>query len=136
MTEHERDPQIYHYLRDLPEPELPAQLWQRIDSSRRRRQMRSVGIAAAASLAAMVIMSVATLRDPSHAPQIQANTVTATNIGQPAWLSKIRALDQRLQAAYEFGADAAEVDPLWEARRRALNQIDLKSGDFPAISLL
>lgn len=141
MIGKEHDPQVYRYLNSLPDPELPTGLWRKIDSRRRRRQMRSVGWAAAASLAALVVMSIAVLNGPTAPPPparqyLAAESTSAGRDPEQAWVAEIRALDQQLQAAYERGADAADVAHLWEARRLALAQVDVESGNFPKISLL
>jgi hypothetical protein len=136
MSEHE-DPVVARYLRTLQEPAPSAGLWKRIDTRRRQRRMRRiVAVAAAASLAGFVALG-ALLSGPVAPPSAVPSEEVAVNTDvEPAGLADVRALDRQLQAAYERGANEATVQPLWEARNRAVAELATTSDAGPSISVL
>ncbi len=94
-----------------------------------------MGLAAAAA-AALLVTGVWQLRDPrsvndrdvaawqKESQTLESEWLRIANPGPgPVSLSgmaRLRAIDATLQAAYDRGADAGEISPLWQQRNRAL----------------
>ena len=107
-------------LSELPDPEPAAPLFGRIMASRsRRRRRRRIGIAAALLLGCAALWPA--LR-PGLAP---AELELAAQAPEDL---RLLLLDRRLQAAYDRGADRAEIAALWEARARLLHAAERQHG--------
>ena len=130
---------LQRHLAMLPDPELPADLWPRIDHARRRRldrQRLATGVVVVALLAVAVAPRLP-LVDVVPAPAIvavdardrQPAPADATRrAAAPAAVHRastrdvrLRALDRALQAAYREGSSDAEIAQLWQARRALLD---------------
>lgn len=112
-------------------------LWQRIAaehrrrSSARRRRAGAVGLAAAAVLALAIGLQ---LRTPTGTPPLalsdgQRESQALENEWQRiasaprqsvGGLARLRVIDAALQSAYDRGAEADELTPLWRQRNDAL----------------
>jgi len=119
-------PRIHEQLRALPEPELPAAIWQRVDSRRRQRIRRRKMGAGIAALAMVAVMTVTLLSPITTAPERDPHLSLA---GQPRASSmrdvheQLEALDRALQTAYDRGASDAEIAPMWVARNALLGNL-------------
>lgn len=116
----------------LPEFQPPPELWVRIASAERaRRHRRRSAFASAAAAVVVVLVALAAwpLRDPP-APVVAAGEVESRRLeaewlrvaggSTPSSTTRLRAIDAALQAAYDRGAAADEVEPLWRQRNDAL----------------
>ncbi|HEY0230112.1 MAG TPA: hypothetical protein VGC55_02570 [Dokdonella sp.] len=122
----------------LPLHAPSADLWSRIaaaqalreQQARRRRMTAGVGGAMAAA-----VLGAAVLLLPQRAPSPQAvaddqresrtlesqwQHLAASTSPSPGGLSRLRLIDATLQAAYDRGAHADELAPLWRQRNEAL----------------
>jgi hypothetical protein len=111
-------------LRDLQDPPLPPGLWTRLEDRRRLRfaRRRMAGVAAMA-IAAVGLFAVLRAPDAEHdrAPQVAGSGDAPT---PAAAALQVRAIDRELQAAYQAGAAADEIERLWRARRALLAAAD------------
>jgi hypothetical protein len=131
-------------LAGLPEFDPPPQLWARIEAAhvRRQRQRRLTAWSAAAAvvLAVAGLISVAP-RMPDERPsallqlerQSQELEQVYAGLAQP--LSplesevELHAIETALQKAYDRGAAAEELAPLWEQRNAVLSSLIALSAD-------
>lgn len=111
-------------------------LWSRVLATQQRRtrlrRLREGGFSLAA--AAAVCAAVAWLPHPLPAPQQELAATQGESrrlesqwlriAGQPlrgaSGITRLRVIDDALQAAYDRGADAGELAPLWQQRNQAL----------------
>ena len=118
-------------LERLPEAELPAALWSRVESGRKKQVVRrrvGLGIASLALVSTLflpMIFPLVTSRDDplpasplaTHSPARSAEEIQAD----------VQAVDRALQAAYDRGADDAEIAPMWVIRDALLASIKTSS---------
>lgn len=113
-----------------------AGLWPRVVAGelkrrRTRRIQRSSALVAAAvfAVAALVFMphpqaplqlEVAAVQRESQALESQWHQVPHAAPSSAANLARVRMIDANLQAAYDRGASARDIAPLWRARNTAL----------------
>jgi hypothetical protein len=126
----------------LPEFDPPPQLWTRIEAAHLQRQQRRRlarwGGAIAAGLAVVVLA--AQLRSPAPDQalarlQQQSHTLEQQYAGLTQPLSvlesdlELRAVEAALQQAYDRGAKAEEIAPLWQQRNAVLTSLIALSAD-------
>ena len=129
----------------LPEFTPDRALWSRICAAHAARQRRRRGFfgAGGAAIAAAVLAAVLALpRAPS--PDARIDAVAAgereSRLLEAEWLrvaadarplptARLRAIDVALQAAYDRGARAEEVAPLWQQRNQALRGLLVRAQD-------
>jgi len=123
-------------LRNLPVFAPDPALWPRVLAAQRRRtrlrRLREGGFSLAA--AAAVFAAVLWLPHPLSGPQQELAATQGESRrletewhhlgGQPlqgaAGVTRLRVIDDALQAAYDRGAGAGELAPLWQQRNQAL----------------
>lgn len=127
-------------LQDLPEFDPDPALWSRIQTSRsqllRRRQHRNRWLAAGLSAAALVcVVSVSRLQlgspqtDPvavwqNHSQALEQEWLAMSrSTPDPRARTELRLIDLELQTAYDRGATADELIPLWKLRNDALREL-------------
>lgn len=123
-------------LHNLPVFTPDPALWPRVLAAQQRRTRRrrwrdgALSVAAAATVCAAVLW----LPHPQPAPQQElAATQGESRRLEREWqrmagqampgapvVARLRLLDEALQAAYDRGADARELAPLWQQRNEAL----------------
>lgn len=117
-------------LQALPEIPLPDDLWLSVDSGRRqkmRRRKLGTGIASLALVAVMTTPLLVPLFTDTYAGRGEPLVAyQPTNHGQDIQ-GDLRALDQALQAAYDRGANDAEIAPMWVARDALLASLQSAS---------
>ncbi len=116
---------LQQHLRQLPDAPLPDALWQRVNGARLRiRRRRHAGIAAAAlAVAALAILPPLIAPPAPDAPDMHPSLAAAP--AEPAdVVAELRALDRALQAGYARNASDAELEALWNQRRRLLSDND------------
>ena len=129
----------------LPEFDPPPQLWARIEAEHRRRSQRrrivrwGAGIAAAFALAAVLLMSpqpqvrpggsaLALLEHRSH--ELEQRYAGLSQIASPLENeAELRAVELALQEAYDRGAAAEELMPLWQQRNDVLTSLIALAAD-------
>jgi hypothetical protein len=137
------DETLHPVLAELPVFTPDADLWPRIAAThknfrapRRARLWRWAGLAAAAAVAAVAVV---TLPRPQSAPlaadgpresqrlQREWRTLASEPDGArpAASLARLYMIDAALQAAYDRGARADELAPLWQQRNEALRGLIL-----------
>ena len=118
-------------LERLPEAELPAALWSRVESGRKKQVVRrrvGLGIASLALVSTLflpMIFPLVTSRDdplPASPLAMQEPARSAEEIQ-----ADVQAVDRALQAAYDRGADDAEIAPMWVIRDALLASIKTSS---------
>lgn len=124
-------------LRNLPVFEPDPALWPRIRAAQQRRmrmqRLRNGGFSIAAAAAVCVIvlglprplppeqqMLAATQRESQALEGEWHRLVVPASQTAPVGLSRLRSIDAALQAAYDRGAEADELAPLWQQRNQAL----------------
>lgn len=121
-------------LQELPEFGPGAELWPRIVAARQRRQrsrriLAGAGVALAASLAALVLLPQRAFEPPvDELGTWQARSqalerrwqADAQMRGDARLRAQLRLIDGELQSAYDRGAGADELAPLWKQRGDAL----------------
>ncbi len=133
-------------LRQLPVFEPDPALWSRIAQTHlRRRRWRQYGMAAAATV--LIGVGAALLPRPSTGPEaprwaeaqhesqvLEAEWRRLADGGRPTTvgLTRLRSIDGALQAAYDRGADADEIAPLWQQRNAALRDLIVRFQDASA----
>lgn len=125
-------------LRQLPVFMPDARLWPRVVAEQHRRLARRrrgrfwLGAAAAAICAGAVLLprmmpspqrAMLAGQQESQALEQQWRTLAARAQADTLGLSRVRAIDAALQAAYDRGARANELAPLWQKRNRALRDV-------------
>lgn len=118
--------------------EMPEdQLWQRIRSTRGSRRQRRQLLATAAVGVFGVVLGAA-LMSPSapwnSAPQIAQQPQAEPIV--PVANEAVRAIDRRLQAAYDRNADPAEIRRLWQLRDAVLSQASASPTDSPDVTVI
>ena len=110
-------------LHALPEIPLPEALWQRVEAGRRQKVRRRKLGAGIASLALVAVMATPLLMPLFTDTDIVGSKPLAMH--QPVRSeqdvhAELRAIDRALQAAYDRGANDAEIAPMWVARNELL----------------
>lgn len=128
----------------LPEFDPPPQLWERIEQAhgRRQRQRRIVrwGSALAACLALAAVLAVVPQgRPPQPDPLVHVEQRSHeleqiyAGLAPPSTPleseAELRAVELALQQAYDRGAAAAELLPLWQQRNELLSSLITLSAD-------
>lgn len=133
------DETLHPVLAQLPEFSAGADLWPRIVAAHAkgqpaRRRYRWVAIAAAAAVVAGVILTTPRTRTESIALEGQRESQALENewralapaSARPtADIARLYLIDAALQAAYDRGAQADELQPLWKQRNEALRGLIL-----------
>lgn len=132
-------------LRQLPVFEPDPRLWSRIAAAHlRRRRARQWSLAAAATvllgIAAALLVRPAAPGGPGWAEAqresqaLEAEWRRLADGGRPSavGLTRLRSIDTALQAAYDRGADADELVPLWKQRNDALRGLIVRFRDANA----
>lgn len=126
----------------LPEFDPPPQLWARIEAEHRRRQTHrrvlrwGSGLAAVLALAAVIALAPRTPL-PSPLAQLERRSheleqtyasldPTASPLENEA---ELRAVELALQEAYDRGAAADELMPLWQQRNDVLSSLIAMAAD-------
>jgi hypothetical protein len=123
-------------LRNLPVFAPDAALWPRIAAEQQRRvrmrRLRGGGfsLAAAAAICAIVIglphplppqqQALAATQRESQMLEGEWHRLVVPANQTASGLSRLRGIDAALQAAYDRGAEADELAPLWQERNQAL----------------
>jgi hypothetical protein len=122
-------------LQGLPTFAPHPALWSRVVAAeqrrRRMRRWRRSGLALAAALVACVILllprplpslqqQVVAGQQESRTLERQWQDLAAHSRADATGFARVRAIDATLQAAYDRGARADELAPLWHKRNRAL----------------
>lgn len=129
-------PELRDYLASLPPAEPPAGLAARITAKlaagrrRRRRHRLAGGLALAASVALAALLVPWTQPGPAAPgddPRLQAQRLEHRLLSAPEGAggqrgSEVAVIDRALDAAYRRGAGAQEIEDLWQARVRVLEQ--------------
>lgn len=141
MREPSLNPDAAHpALAELPVFES-ADLWPRIRAEHERRQRarglrRLTAIAAAAAVVAAVIVAVPRPQPDAQLVEGQSESRTLEREWQAlpsaaarpaAGLARLHMIDAALQAAYDRGAEADELSPLWRQRNEALRGLILSA---------
>lgn len=104
------------YAHSLPQPEPSAALFERVvHANGRRRKRRKAMLAVFSMLAIVAVAGIWTPHRTAPNPGVAQHVVSAADARE------VRKMDRTLQAAYERGADDAELAALW-ARRDALHR--------------
>lgn len=132
-------------LNGLPEFDPPAHLWDRIEAAQTQRRRRATvrwggGIAAVVAIAAVLLVlpaqrpggqgggALAQLEQRSHELE-----QTYAGLSQPASLfeseAELHAVERALQQAYDRGATADELMPLWQQRNDVLSSLIALAAD-------
>lgn len=132
-------------LRQLPVFEPDPALWSRIAAAHvRRRRVRQWSFAAAATvllgITAALLVRPAPPAGPSWADAqresqaLEAQWRQLADGGRPVavGLTRLRSIDTALQAAYDRGAEATELEPLWKQRNDALRGLIARFQDASA----
>jgi len=124
-------------LRELPEFDPDPLLWLRIAAVHaqrsRRGRMRWIAAGIAATLAAVVLLP-RFVGDASPLEQVdlwqqrsqaleQQWQSSARALADPRIRAELHLIDSELQSAYDRGATASELLPLWKQRNEALNSL-------------
>lgn len=129
----------------LPEFDPPPQLWARIEAAHRRRQRRrrivqwGAGMAAALVFAALVTLlpsapTVPAGSTPLAQLQRQSHELEQRYAGLEAATAadgetELRTVELALQRAYDRGASAEELLPLWQQRNEVLSSLIAVAAD-------
>ena len=119
--------EVHENLRRLPEADLPDSLWSRVESGRKKQVIRrrfGMGIASLALVSALSLPVIFPLltgsndtmyadRTAMHPPARSVEEIQAD----------VQAVDRALQAAYDRGADDAEIAPMWVIRDALLASV-------------
>lgn len=132
-------------LRQLPVFEPDPMLWSRIAAAHlRRRRVRQWSFAAAATVLLGVAAALLVPPAPPDGPgwaeaqresqALEAEWRRLADGGRPSaiGLTRLRSIDVALQAAYDRGADADELVPLWKQRNDALRGLIARFQDANA----
>jgi len=136
MREPTVNPESRHpLLAELPVFAPETDLWPRIrgahEAKRRARTTRWIGGIAAAAAVAVVGVSMLTRHAPDTMPMLAGQeesqtlerewrTLPTANARPASGLARLYMIDAALQAAYDRGAAADELKPLWQQRNAAL----------------
>lgn len=132
-------------LQKLPVFAPDPALWSRIAAAHAyRRRVRHWGFAAAASVLLGITVALTLRPTPPLAPQwaaaqresqaLEAQWLHLANDGRPhaVGVTRLRSIDAALQAAYDRGAAADEIAPLWRQRNEALRGLIARFQDVNA----
>jgi len=140
MREPSMKSSVHPALGDLPVFES-ADLWPRIraahESKRRAHALRKLtAIAAAAAIVAGVVLTLPRTSPQPTVVEGQSESQTLEREWQAlpvatmrpaAGLARLHVIDTALQAAYDRGAQAEELSPLWRQRNEALRGLILSA---------
>ncbi|HNR90823.1 MAG TPA: hypothetical protein PKO41_00220 [Dokdonella sp.] len=143
-------PHIRRLLHELPEFEPEPRLWLDITATHRSRQRRrrqvlvGSGLALVASLVALVVLPPRGLSPASELDLWQARSqalehqwqTLASLRGDARLRAQLRLIDGELQSAYDRGAGADELAPLWKQRSDALLDLINRGSDATALTRL
>jgi len=133
---------MHPVLAQLPVFEPDANLWPRILAAHQRKPVgarRVRGIAAIAAAAAVVVAAILivprSVSNPgltegqreSQALEREWQALPAASTRASADVARVHAIDTALQAAYDRGARADELQPLWQQRNQALRGLILSA---------
>jgi len=122
-------------LDELPVFTPDANLWPRIRaahesrrSQRPRRWIAGIGLAAAAAAVAAIVMLPRSAPEPgfvegqreSQSLEREWQALLPATTRPAADLARLHMIDTALQSAYDRGAQADELQPLWQQRNQAL----------------
>ena len=130
---------LHPVLAQLPEFSADADLWPRIVAARAqqqpvRRRYRWFAVAAAAAVIAGVVLILPRTGTESIALEGQRESQALENewralapasTRSTADMARLYLIDAALQAAYDRGAEADELQPLWKQRNEALRGLIL-----------
>lgn len=133
-------------LNGLPEFDPPAHLWQRIETARKQRLRRRAMVRWGSGIAAVLAIATVLLVLPGQAPSVQGGGALAqleqrsheleqayAGLSQPASPfeseADLRAVERALQQAYDRGAAADELMPLWQQRNEVLSSLIALAAD-------
>ena len=133
------DETLHPVLAELPEFSAAADLWPRIVAAHAqqqpvRRRYRWVAVAAAAAVIAGVVLTLPRTGTESIALEGQRESQALENewralapaSARPtADIARLYLIDAALQSAYDRGAEADELQPLWKQRNEALRGLIL-----------
>lgn len=132
-------------LRQLPVFEPDPALWSRIAAVHlRRRRVRQWSFAAAATVLVGIAAALVVRPTPAPGPswaqaqsesqRLEAQWRQLADGGRPVavGLTRLRSIDAALQAAYDRGAEAKELEPLWKQRNDALRGLIARFQDASA----
>jgi hypothetical protein len=133
------DETLHPVLAQLPEFSADADLWPRIVAAHAqqqpvRRRYRWVAVAAAAAVIAGVVLMLPRTGTESIALEGQRESQALENewralapaSARPtADIARLYLIDAALQSAYDRGAEADELQPLWKQRNEALRGLIL-----------
>ena len=133
------DETLHPVLAELPELRADPDLWSRIVAAHAKRQparprYRWIAIAAAAAVVAGVIMTLPRTKTESLALESQRESqvledewraLAPAGERPTAGIARLYLIDAALQAAYDRGAQADELQPLWKQRNEALRGLIL-----------
>jgi len=133
------DETLHPVLAQLPEFSADADLWPRIVAEHAKRQpvqrrYRWIAVAAAAAVVAGVILTLPRTKTESIALEGQRESQALENEWRAlapagarptADIARLYLIDAALQSAYDRGAEADELQPLWKQRNDALRGLIL-----------
>ncbi|MGH8173314.1 MAG: hypothetical protein ACREPX_09205 [Rhodanobacteraceae bacterium] len=126
---------LHPVLAELPVFEPAADLWPRILAKRegpQRAVRRPRRLAAIAAVAAVVVATVLIVPRMATVPALSAGQIESQTLEREwqalpaastrgaADVARLHVIDTALQAAYDRGAHADELQPLWQQRNQAL----------------
>lgn len=131
----------------LPEYAPDPALWSRIVAARvaqrRRRWLGGAGIAAVAAAVFAVLLLPrmplvpevvdAVAAGESESRMLEGEWLRVAPDARPLPSARLRAIDAALQAAYDRGAHADEVAPLWQRRNGALRGLIVRAQEGVAV---
>ncbi len=120
-------------------------LWPRVLAGQRQRrriqrwQRGGATVAAAVFACAAIVLlphpqaplqqDIVAVQRESHALEGQWLQVANAAVGEVPNLTRVRMIDADLQAAYDRGADARDIAPLWQQRNEALRGLIARARD-------
>ncbi len=133
------DETLHPVLAQLPEFSADADLWPRIVAAHTQRQpvrrrYRWIAVAAAAAVVAGVVLTLPRTRTQSIALEGQRESqalesewhaLAPASTRPTVDIARLYLIDAALQAAYDRGAEADELRPLWKQRNEALRGLIL-----------
>jgi hypothetical protein len=145
MAEPEPSLSVVH-LNELPEFDPPAHLWERIEAVRKQRLRRRATVRWGGGIAAVLAIAAVLLVLPGQPPGGQSGGALAqlerrsheleqayADLSQPASPfeseADLRAVEHALQQAYDRGAAADELMPLWQQRNEVLSSLIALAAD-------
>ena len=112
------DADIRALLGSLPEPNAPHGLFVRIEKTRRRRRYVrwAAGATASCALLALLLLPQWGTNGVMEAGDMLAEEQVVERPESNAGDAQLRLIDRQLQAAYERGAPAVQLQVLWQRR--------------------